>query len=139
MLRKNAFYTYLEKVMVGATLDHYKLHYAIDLAGQTAESFNVDLTFAYAELKPLGGNAFELEKFNDTIPNNLCVINLKTNHSGGPHKVPLEGSILLKTTAEGQRFKERYLWDQIAVKLAIDHPHLQDHDGSSTSHMGDGD
>lgn len=139
MLRKNAFYSYLEKVIVGGKLDHYALHYAIDLDGQTAESLDVDRTYAHAELRQIGANQFELEEFEDKTGNNLCVIMLKTNHSGGQHKVPLEGSIMLKTTAAGQRFKPRNLWEQIAVKLAIDHPHLQTHDGSSTSHMGDGD
>ena len=140
MLQKDCFYTYLEKEEKNGVFSHYELFYTIELSSNlVAKSFNVKPTLgSNPTLQKTGTNTYELIGWEDKVPNNLCVIQLNTVVGSGQHQVPLTGSIKIQVPQGGGKFTVRRRWEKIGIIIEHDHP-PQNHDGSSTSHLGDAD
>ena len=144
MLEPNSFYTYLrEKYDKTGRFDGYELFYAAEISNPDffTESWTVKPTGTaqpYLD-PPTGGPQFELKSWDDRVGNNIVVIQINiVENTGGKHKIPLIGSIIIREADSGNIFRPRKRWEEISVMIEFDHPPQTD-TGSSTSHFGDAD
>lgn len=145
-MKPDCFYTYLDKVNDPKTLafSHYVLYYKIELSARHYPISLVPKVMTTGNPRlipdPLGVHNYELVGFEEKVGDHLCEIVLTTKHtpSGGTGIPPLTGSIKIKKNLGGVNFSPKKQWEEIAIRMIHKHPHST-HDGSSTSHLGDGD
>ena len=144
-MKADVCYTYLEKVLNAGVFSHYKLHYHVKLSdgwfptGLRVEKVEPNQVDPQPSLNQVGPGLYELIGWVDRKNKNRVVISLDIRRTPVANPPKTTGAIEIKAMQGGSNVKKRDKWDQICVRIEIDHRPFLHHTGSSTQHLGDGD